>query len=406
MYDIAVEMIGNLFRMYVNRRFMHVFFGKGEKKKEVIVYLNFFVLTNCVQFLFYNPILNILSNIIGLFIITYIYHYSFKTKCLVVFLVYIISMVCDILSVYLLGNYVLGSGYNSLTAFITALLVLFCELLIEKIVKKRKTEDLEVVHGNILILVPISSIVVLYMIVMNGGSQRYYALIESMGILLINIIIFYLYEELRKVYMIERENYVFRQQTQAYAKQLDILVESDRRIHSLKHDIKHHFTQIGSLASQERYKDILAYVNNMAEFTKNPNEFVNSGNRDIDSILNYMLYTASMEGAEINVNVTVPMEMPVKNFDLNVILGNLLDNAIEALKNTEEKKLILDINFEKRNLFIHCKNTYSDARMASQKEHYGIGMENIKKIAAQYDGIVDTMVDGKYYVVTVLLYTK
>ncbi|MDO4304858.1 MAG: ATP-binding protein, partial [Bacillota bacterium] len=187
----------------------------------------------------------------------------------------------------------------------------------------------------------------------------------------------------------------------------------EKKMHALRHDMKHHLVEIGHLASRNDYVRIMKYVNQMNEYIEYQNIYVNSGNKDIDSILNYMLNIAAADGASIETNISIPEEINIQCFDLNVILGNLLDNAIEAIRKSDEKVLAININYEKGVLFINCKNSYTGeifvekGKILSSKRNksmHGIGLDNIKKITEQYHGNVEVEYDSNYFDVTVLLY--
>lgn len=415
MYDIAVTILSNLFRTLVIKRFMKVFFETENISafKEYSVYAAFFVLTAAGHLLLHNPLLNIVFNVAGLYMITLIYRSTHRLKILTVFLIYIINMVCDVICVFLLKDYTLGEEYSNVSAFITVLLILLCELLIEQILGKSRRKEPDMAQWKILAIVPAISVVILCAVVMKQGDRRLFTAIESVGILLINLAMFYLFGELKKSYLLEKENIVFRQQTLAYAKQLDIQVESEKRIHALKHDMKHHFTELRILAQSGRCDAILAYVGQLMNFIKNPEEYVNSGNRDIDSIVNYLLGNIAEGGVKIETNVTIPDKLSVSSFDMSIILGNILENAGEALRKCEEKELKLNINYERGMLFIRCINSYVDSlkpagdRLLSTKnnrEPHGIGLENIKRTAQLYDGTVDIQYDDRHFQIIVLLY--
>lgn len=65
--------------------------------------------------------------------------------------------------------------------------------------------------------------------------------------------------------------------------------------------------------------------------------YVDSGNNDIDSILNYFIQNAKNKNIEVLVNIKIGNEMKINFFNLNIILGNLMDNAIEGTLNAEKK---------------------------------------------------------------------
>ena len=62
----------------------------------------------------------------------------------------------------------------------------------------------------------------------------------------------------------------------------------------------------------------------------NPREHVSSGNKDIDGILNFMLEKAVSILKKVDVQVKIPEDLHTCSFELAVILGNIIDNAIEA----------------------------------------------------------------------------
>ena len=59
----------------------------------------------------------------------------------------------------------------------------------------------------------------------------------------------------------------------------------------------------------------------------------------------------------VEARVSIPEKLILHTFDLNVVLGNLLDNAIEAAGRTEEKRLKVMIKLEKGVLFINIRNS-------------------------------------------------
>ena len=91
-------------------------------------------------------------------------------------------MVCDVFSVYLLHNYVMGKEYSSVSAFITVLMILLCEIMAEHMIKKKNNDDNSISHAGTLVIVPVCSIIVLCLIVLNNSSSRFIILIESIGI--------------------------------------------------------------------------------------------------------------------------------------------------------------------------------------------------------------------------------
>lgn len=163
-----------------------------------------------------------------------------KKKVLVTLLIYGINMFCDIIAVYSFGNYMVGEEANGMTVYITTFLILICEFVVERFLVKNKSKDFIPFHGNILIAIPAISIMILLILVMNNLNSRMILISVSVGILLINLLIFYLYGVLVDAYLKLEERALFERQIASYANQLNIMTQTEEKVRTLKHDMKHH----------------------------------------------------------------------------------------------------------------------------------------------------------------------
>ena len=80
---------------------------------------------------------------------------------------------------------------------------------------------------------------------------------------------------------------------------------------------------------------------------QNQSELISCGNKNLDSLLNYLLGQAKKKLNHVEYEVRVPSDLCISAFDLNVILGNLTENAIEAAEQTEDKWMSVNIYYEK-----------------------------------------------------------
>ena len=87
-------------------------------------------------------------------------------------------------------------------------------------------------------------------------------------------------------------------------------------------------------------------------------EFSKSGNFAIDALLNYKNRIAESKNIKIKLEQRIPTTLPYKASDLCIILGNLLDNAIEASENCANKEIDVYIVYAKNRLKISTKNYY------------------------------------------------
>lgn len=415
MFDIITALSTNLFRTFLIRKFITIFFPAQieDKKKESFLYFSFFAVTTAVYLTFHFPPANIAANLLMIYLLTQLYAGEQKKKILVSILIYGINMACDILSVYSFSNYTVGKDYNEIAAYVTVLLICLCEFIVERFLIKKKGTAFTPPYWNILMLIPIISIAILFILMMHNLNDRMLLVLVSAGILLINMLIFYLYNALLDACLKSEENALFERQIASYANQLDVLIQSEEKISALRHDLKHHLIELSIMAEKENCHGIADYVQNMGAFIENKNQYSNSGNRKVDSILNYMLNRAQKTLERVEYKINIPQEIHIQTFDLNIILGNLLENAISAAGSSKDKWLSVFIRYEKGMLFINIRNSYEgsirkqgNGYLTTKKDagKHGIGLQNVKRVVDNYHGNMEISDSDHIFDVKVMLY--
>lgn len=208
-----------------------------------------------------------------------------------------------------------------------------------------------------LIFVPLCSVVVICLLIyLNACTDRGIAIV-CIGLLIVNFCMLYLYNVLLHSISQKYETEMLRQEMQIYANQLDSIRQSEEKIKALQHDMKHHMNELKLMANKHGVVEMQEYIDHMEDFIENPNEIVDSGNMEIDSVLNYMLQKARDELSNVTVNVMLPEKIE-HSFDINILLGNLLENAIETARQTEKRYLGVDITFKRGVLKIQIENSF------------------------------------------------
>ena len=190
------------------------------------------------------------------------------------------------------------------------------------------------------------------------------------------------------------------------------MIQSDEKMHSLRHDMKHHLGELLRLAENGSRGELTAYIGNMRTYLDNPDEYISSGNKGVDSLLNYMLREAKGALEQVDYKISIPREMGVSPFDLNVLIGNLLDNAIYAARTSRKKWLSVVLNYEKGMLFIRIQNSYDnvvkkdgDSYVTTRAEGHGIGLQNVRKAVENYHGSMQITDTDHIFDVRIMLYT-
>ena len=397
MNNYSLYLVTNLFRIFIILRFMGIFFDRKQTKRkwEVFTYTLFYIMTVPLYLAFKQPIINVFSNILGLFIITLVYPDKLKKKIIVVMLVYWINMLCDAIAVLAFTNHTIEKELNVLVEIISVLLILMSELIVEKVVNKKNKVDALPPHLIFLLIIPLSSVIFLYILMIKTVRYQYVLIFLGLGFLIINMTGFYLYITIVKSYSQKAEKDLLEQKLKTYTNQLEVIMQSQEKIRSLQHDMKHHLMELNGMALESNNAQMIVYLGKMKNFMDNPAEYIYSGNKEIDSVLNYMIQRAKNILIKVDVKIIIPHNLACHSFDLNVILGNLLENAIEAAKQTEEKILNINLEWNKGVLFIGIQNSYlRKPEIRSHKfitsknksERHGFGLANVKRIVEMYNG--------------------
>lgn len=418
MLDIIILLSTNAFRTYIIYRYMRLFFApkKEAKIRELLLYFLFFFSTFTINIIFHKPIVNVFNNIVMMLIISSFYFGAILQKSLVILLIYCIDITCEIFAVYVIHNYGTDKQFNDISPFICSLLLFLFEFIIESVFSKRIRNDncyISVRCLCILILFPIISIFVLILILLNDLDNRPIIILSSICLLIINILVVYLYSYLISLFHRIQNHILLERQSDSYYNQLCLLTDTNKKLQSFRHDLQNHMNELFMIAKRNDTHDIVRYLESMSCSISSGEEYVNSGNPDFDSILNYLLSKANNNSCNIKCKVVVPPHLAIDLFDLNVILSNLLDNAITAASNSKLKQLSVFIRWDRNILLINVTNSYNTALKTvnhrylttkSDTQSHGIGLDNVKRIVDKYNGILHIEDQNNIFDVKTMLY--
>lgn len=412
--DMVVVVFMEATRLLITQRYCNIFLGKIISKKICFFsFLSSYILTTAAYLFFHTVLINLLVTFAGLFIISLAYQCHIHRKILFSVMILAISAALDLIAAFLMAEKLTGNHYELVSSFISVFSFFISELVLERVFEKKKQDEMLTKQWWYLLLILFCSICTLYVLAEDRVASRKSVLFIGITLLFLNFIVYYLYHMMIDKYISERENIVLREQMQVYEKQLQLNIQSEKEIRSMKHDLKHHLKEILNLAKCNQYQEIEDYISQMNEYLNYSGKAVDSGNNSIDGILNYMLLQAKEEGISAEAHVTVPETIELSAFDMNIILGNLLENAREAAIRAKQPKITVDIIYKQGCLFITVSNSYDgrirevNGRMISLKgdsKNHGIGLENISRIVDKYNGELKIKYDEKYFVVNIILF--
>lgn len=410
-YRVISQLIVNILRVFLIRKMMELFLPAVDEngKKIGIGFVSYYLLTIVLYSMFNISVLYGFCNYLAIAGLTLFYQGTWKKRVWVSLAIFAIDLACALAVYFAFSQIPIGHRQALQT-----LLLLICATLISHIAYP--ADSREIVFDKrqtcILLMIPAASVFILC-VLLYGRYEGMAAMLICISILIINLGIFYLYHMMAENYRNLRENDIYRQQTSIYRNQLDVIMESQGRIRALRHDMKNHIMALQMLLQKKDLEEACRYLGSMQEFMANPSEYVVTGNESVDGLLNYKLQRANEILEMVEARVSIPEKLMLHSFDLNVVLGNLLDNAIEAAVRTEEKELRIAIRLEKGILFIHIRNSCQGIadgrveRLTTTKEdapNHGIGLRNVRRIIEKYHGDMDLVCENGCMETDIIMY--
>ena len=183
----------------------------------------------------------------------------------------------------------------------------------------------------------------------------------------------------------------------------------------LFHDMHRHLEALYRLLSQKRYEEAKGYVEDLRTPVREMTETVYTGDEAADYLLNSRMSAAAREGISLEIKAEFPRHTNIRSADLCAILGNLLDNALEAagkVKEPEERQAALTIRRIHRMLVIKVENTFAEdveehgGELKTTKTDGGLhgwGLKSVRSAAEKYEGTLRTSWEGKRFRAVVTL---
>ena len=306
-------------------------------------------------------------------------------------------------------------------SFGSKLLFLVVVIALKKVFMKEEIQELSGEYGVGFIFIPIGSIYIMnaVFVLVDETKKEYaevYSLVSVVILLLANILIGYIYIKLADDQQIRRKNIVYEQQLELCERHQEETELATLQIRDVKHNMKNNLISLLAYAEQGECEKMIDFINDVMEEGKmRTSKVITTGNIVIDSLVEYWKRIAEKEEIEFQTELSIPMEMPFKGADISLILGNLLENAVEGSEKATKRKYIkLSVKYDRKNLLITVENSYGGKLKRVKEElrttkedtaNHGIGLASVRRAARKYQGIVfidDTV--QECFLVRVVLY--
>lgn len=441
---VFIMLVIRLIKILIDVDYCNIFFKADSKRARWIVCIIVYVAAAFTDIIFDSIFISIIEDFIVIYVIMQVYAGTLDKKILFASMNVALECIADMGTSYILsgssgiqdgaGNYDIKLGYYLPRQFITIMLFYFLVIIVKNIYRTREYSDMSY-NWLFFMLLAIVSIGVWYIIARGLISTEGGMICVGASLLIMNMVSYKLYESVVDAYRYEKENEKLKEQMDIYECQISTNIENDRVVRSLRHDMKLHLEELQMLAEGKRYDELENYLSAMTEAAKPLYNMVGTGNPSVDGILDYMCAKAQDKGVTVKRKLRIPEDVGLSAYDMNIILGNLLDNAIENTLKTDNPYIELTLKYQSGTIYMNVTNTcISDQKVENGKylttktdeeknmhnkeavsegfliagrhksEKHGYGLDNVKRCVDKYSGTMKLNCKDDIFTAEVLIY--
>ena len=417
------HIISGIFGSYVIYRYMKVFFEqqRSGKKIELMTHTLYYIFITGIYLVVNIPIVLITGNLISFFLLSFNYEAPIKKRILSAVLTYLILMTIKLISVALFGclnfHLFMKNEYVSIYGLVVFRILSFVVVLILNNFKNiRKGESVPNSNWICIALIPLTSLYMILLLFQADGLNVVQILAGVLLLFLINFATFYLYDEITAALLEKMQSLLVMEQNKYYDRQFKLMKASLKATRIVRHDLKNHMFSIRSLIEKDDREEALDYISSIMEDIGSRQDHAASGNTIIDSIINFKFQGVEHSRIKTMVDLSIPEELVIPSFDLTIILGNLLDNAIEAVLQVKENRFVdIKIKYDKGRLLIKVDNPFCGEitgenrkvlTSKGNKGEHGLGLVSVKKVIQKYKGTIDLDYSGNIFSISIIMFLE
>lgn len=397
---------GTMFEMYSTNMFISTFANRKEIKNPtlIIIYSVILIFQTLASLTAQGTILLICSFITA-FVICQIYNSKQYIKMILSITIIIINIASEMIVSGLLmltktinfdeinsdpQLFVLGTLISKFIMFLLVLIVHFSK-------KKLNIENVGIKHLIILSILPfttLSMLIIMYqvMFVINSTKLKLMFIISSIFLIFSNIITFSVINRQNLLAKAEYELKLLKDNINEQTKHYVDLQSSHEEIRQIRHNMRS--ICIGAIAELKvgKIENAINQLQSNIDIIEKSSKIIDTGHPSIDSIIENKLNRCNELNIHTNLSYQYKETININEIEIAVIIGNILDNAIEACLKTKniDKEIWGSITVDQQNIIINIKNTAMDSNnlktSKANKRFHGYGLKSISHIAKKYNG--------------------
>lgn len=312
------------------------------------------------------------------------------------------------------------NGYLSYVAGgISNIVVLFVVTFLSRVFAKESRDLIKEQEWLVFSTLPIFTIIADVAFLLNfdedlSKNQQRIVLMVSFGMLLINIILFFMIRNINERELREKQYELLSEQSRNIMKLYDEISANMTYQRSIVHDYKNQLLTLKVLCEENEHQELREYLAQLENSSVEYVELFDTNHPVINAVLNSKYHEAQKKDIVMIVKANDLSGIPVDPTDMVVILSNILDNAIEASEKIakEERMIKLKVIRESESIILSAVNHYDGKLQKNGKKIltskndrglHGIGLNNIRMIAEKYKGTCLIQPKEKEFKITTIL---
>lgn len=426
--QILTSVLTAVFEIYI----VYMFFSKfAEKKCTLKIYLSILcailLVSSFISCLFLGEAIVFFSFVFCVLMHSLLFEVKWVKRVILVFVVVVISALSEMIVVMMinigLDIDITTIQSNSALYLISSVFSKFITFAILKLIKFsaiRNVGKQSIFFVLSSALLPFTSMFIIlilfkYTYIFNEVSFQVLTLVSSVFLMVSNILILAVVDKQEKYY-ITKERLAFAEihlnEQRAHYKEL---YEQQEALKKYRHDSKNFYTALISVLETKSTVDAIDLIKEKMSVASGYSNTVNSGNPVIDSIIHSKKKLCKTKGIIIEESIKLSSQIEIDELELGVLIGNALDNAIEATeKLTDEKKLIIlriitsgeMISVEVVNKVKEKLDEKNLKTTKVQKNEHGYGLKGIETLVSKYNGDLSIVCENNEFTLSCILVNK
>lgn len=427
----VINLFGSLFEVYLILQFFSLLLERKEMKKSIRYVIYFFSL---ILLVFSGELTNglpfgPLMAFVALFLIINTYNTKFITKLIMAFIILTIFLFAEMLTGMLLvmtGKVSIEETRTNMFIYLCAVvlskfLVFFLILYIREKVTINKLQ--KPLFAYYILAMPLSSAFTIYLLFfLTYDLRSKFVFVVALAVILLvvaNIATLYIIDRLLEYESNKEKLQYMQKQFQVQEDHYRELEQRQYEINEFYHNMKNFLLAIEGYIDDGEYMQAKEKIRKANETLHSESHSrIKTGNTCLDALLNAKIIRMQRSEIEFEYNVRIPNVLSIDYIDLCIIIGNAMDNAIEACENIsgQPRKISLTCIQTGNYISIVIKNTIDKntpilkeqnyATTKTDRVNHGYGLRSIRHIAEKNKGNVIIEHTDDYFQLKIILYNE